>query len=418
MDIKREPPKKTRKYVMWGGALLGIIVVSLGISRLKPAAPPVERATLWIDSVRRGEMTREVHAPGTLVPEHIRIIAAVTAGRVEALPVRPGVTVNPVTTIVELSNTDVELAALQSEQQLTAAMSSLASLRTSLQQQRLVQEGVVAQTQTQFEDAMRNVAVYDSLDRRKLASANEVAGARDKARELKTRLDLEKQRLAEMKSSESSQIKLMEDQIGRLRAIVDAQRQRVSSMHVVAGETGQLQMLGNPTQLELGQWVNPGMELARIAQPGKLKAVLRVPETQAKDIAIGQRATIDTRNGIVAGHVMRSDPSAQNGTVTVEVALDGSLPPGTRSDLSVDGTIEIERLKDVLYVGRPAYGQADNTVGLFKLTPDGKEATRVNVKLGRASVNTIEVVSGLNVGDKVIISDMSQWDNVSRVRLK
>lgn len=417
MDIKREPPKKTKKYVIWGGALLGVIVVSLGISRLKPAAPPVEKATLWIDSVRRGEMTREVHAPGTLVPEHIRIIAAVTAGRVEALPVRPGVTVTPTTTIVELSNTDVELQSLQYEQNLTQAMGTLATLKTSLQQQLLAQEGTVATTNTLYQNAMRNVAVYDSLDRKHLASANEVAAARDAAAELKTRLDVERQRLNEMKSSEGEQIRLQEDQIAQLRRIVDAQHQRLNSMHVVAGETGQLQMLGNP-QLELGQWVNPGLELARIAQPGRLKAVLRVPETQAKDIAIGQTASIDTRNGIVAGHVMRADPSAQNGTVTVEVALDGPLPPGTRSDLSVDGTIEIERLKDVLYVGRPAYGQADNTVGLFKLTPDGKEATRVNVKLGRASVNTIEVLSGLNVGDKVIISDMSQWDNVSRVRLK
>lgn len=417
MDIKREPPKKTKKYVIWGGALLGVIVVSLGISRLKPAAPPVEKATLWIDSVRRGEMTREVHAPGTLVPEHIRIIAAVTAGRVEALPVRPGVTVTPTTTIVELSNTDVELQSLQYEQNLTQAMGTLATLKTSLQQQLLAQEGTVATTNTLYQNAMRNVAVYDSLDRKHLASANEVAAARDAAAELKTRLDVERQRLNEMKNSEGEQIRLQEDQIAQLRRIVDAQHQRLNSMHVVAGETGQLQMLGNP-QLELGQWVNPGLELARIAQPGRLKAVLRVPETQAKDIAIGQTASIDTRNGIVAGHVMRADPSAQNGTVTVEVALDGPLPPGTRSDLSVDGTIEIERLKDVLYVGRPAYGQADNTVGLFKLTPDGKEATRVNVKLGRASVNTIEVLSGLNVGDKVIISDMSQWDNVSRVRLK
>lgn len=417
MDIKREPPKKTKTYVIWGGALLGVIVVSLGISRLKPAAPPVERATLWIDSVRRGEMTREVHAPGTLVPEHIRIIAAVTAGRVEALPVRPGITVTPTTSIVELSNTDVELQSLQYEQNLMQAMGTLATLKTSLQQQLLTQEGTVATTNTLYQNAMRNVAVYDSLDRKKLASANEVAAARDAAAELKTRLDVERQRLDEMKRSQAEQIRLQEDQIAQLRRIVDAQHQRLNSMHVVAGETGQLQMLGNP-QLEVGQWVNPGLELARIAQPGRLKAVLRVPETQAKDIAIGQTASIDTRNGLVAGHVMRADPSAQNGTVTVEVALDGPLPPGTRSDLSVDGTIEIERLKDVLYVGRPAYGQADNTVGLFKLTPDGKEATRVNVKLGRASVNTIEVVSGLNVGDKVIISDMSQWDNVSRVRLK
>ncbi len=417
MDIKREPPKKTKKFIIWGSALVGVIVVSLGISRLKPAAPPVEKATLWIDSVRRGEMTREVHAPGTLVPEHIRIIAAVTAGRVEALPVRPGITVTPTTTIVELSNTDVELQSLQYEQNLTQAMGTLATLKTSLQQQLLAQEGTVASTNTLYQNAMRNVAVYDSLDRKKLASANEVAAARDAATELKTRLDVERQRLAEMRGAQGEQIRLQEDQIVQLRRIVDAQHQRLNSMHVVAGETGQLQMLGNP-QLELGQWVNPGLELARIAQPGRLKAVLRVPETQAKDIAIGQTASIDTRNGLVAGHVMRADPSAQNGTVTVEVALDGPLPPGTRSDLSVDGTIEIERLKDVLYVGRPAYGQADNTVGLFKLTPDGKEATRVNVKLGRASVNTIEVVSGLNVGDKVIISDMSQWDNVSRVRLK
>lgn len=417
MDIKREPPKKTKKYVIWGSALVGLIVVSLGISRLKPAAPPVEKATLWIDSVRRGEMTREVHAPGTLVPEHIRIIAAVTAGRVEALPVRPGVTVTPTTTIVELSNTDVELQSLQYEQNLTQAMSTLATLKTQLDQQLLAQEGVVATTNTQYQNAMRNVAVYDSLDRKHLASANEVAGARDQANELKTRVGVERQKLDEMKRSQGEQLRLQQDQIAQLRRIVDAQHQRLNSMHVVAGETGQLQMLGNP-QLELGQWVNPGLELARIAQPGRLKAVLRVPETQAKDIAIGQIASIDTRNGLVAGHVMRADPSAQNGTVTVEVALDGPLPPGTRSDLSVDGTIEIERLKDVLYVGRPAYGQADNTVGLFKLTPDGKEATRVNVKLGRASVNTIEVVSGLNVGDKVIISDMSQWDNVPRVRLK
>ena len=417
MDIKREPPKKTKKFIIWGGALLGVIVVSLGISRLKPAAPPVDRATLWVDSVRRGEMTREVHAPGTLVPEHIRIIAAVTAGRVEALPVRPGVTVTPTTTIVELSNTDVELQSLQYEQNLTQAMGTLATLKTSLEQQLLAEQGTVATTNTLYQNAMRNVAVYDSLDRKNLASANEVAAARDQAAELKTRLDVERQRLEEMKRSQSEQIRLQQDQIVQLRRIVDAQHQRLNSMHVVAGETGQLQMLGNP-QLELGQWVNPGLELARIAQPGKLKAVLRVPETQAKDIAIGQTASIDTRNGIVAGHVMRADPSAQNGTVTVEVALDGPLPPGTRSDLSVDGTIEIERLKDVLYVGRPAYGQADNTVGLFKITPDGKEATRVNVKLGRASVNTIEVLSGLSVGDSVIISDMSQWDNVSRVRLK
>lgn len=414
MDIKREPPSKRKKYIGWALGVVAIIVVSGFISRLKPAAPTVDRAVQWIDSVRKGEMKREVHAPGTLVPEHIRIIAAVTAGRVEALPIRPGVTVTPSTPIVELSNSDVQLQALQSEEQLTASQSALASLKTTLQQQRLAQEGVIATTKTLYEQAMRDIKVQEGLDAKGLAMKGDLASARDKTAELSTRLDIEQRKLAEMVASEKEQISLGEDQVKSLRAIVQEEKNRVASMHVVAGETGVLQTL----PLELGQWVNPGLELARVAQPGRLKAVLRVPETQAKDIAIGQRASIDTRNGLVEGHVTRSDPTSQNGTVTVEVALDGPLPPNTRADLSVDGTIEIERLENVMYVARPAYGQAESTVGLFKLDPDGKEATRVNVKLGRASVNTIEVISGLNVGDKVIVSDMSTWDNVPRVRLK
>ena len=403
---------------MWAAGLVGIVAVSIGVANLKPAAPTVEKATLWIDSVKRGEMKREVHAPGTLVPEQLRIVAAVTAGRVEELPVRPGVTVDPATTIVVLSNTDVELQALQSEQQLTQTQSALASLRTSLLQQRLAQEGNIAQINTQLGNAKRNLNVLVELDKKKLASASELAAARDLSEELETRVKVEKSRLTEMQASESQQIQLMDEQVRRLRSIVAEQRNRVGSMRVLAGAGGQLQTLGNP-QLEVGQWVNPGLELARIAQPGRLKAVLRVPETQAKDIVVGQKASIDLHNnGIIQGHVMRADPSSQNGTVTVEVALDDSLPQGARSDLSVDGTIEIERLKDVMFVGRPAYGQAESTVGLFKLEPDGKFAGRANVKLGRASVNTIEVISGLNVGDKVIISDMSAWDNVSRVKLK
>lgn len=414
MDIKREPPKKTKKYIMWGVGLLGIVAVSVGISQLKPAAPSVEKATLWIETVKRGEMVRAVNAPGTLVPEHMRIIAALTAGRVEALPIRPPAKVNPTTLIVELSNTDVTLASLQAEQQLTSMQASLASTRTSLLQQRLAQEGNIATINSQYQDAIRQLTVFDSLDKKSLASTNEVAAARDRARELKKRLDVEQARLQEMRDSESQQISLLQEQINRLRAIVHEQQNRVNSMHVLAGEDGVLQTL----PLELGQWVNPGMELARVSQPGKLKAVLRVPETQAKDVALGQIASIDTRNGIVKGHVMRIDPSSQNGTVTVEVAIDDPLPQGARAELSVDGTIEIERLKDVMYVGRPAYGQAESTVGIFKLDPDGNEATQVKVQLGRASVNTIEVKGGLNVGDKVIISDMSAYDTQSRVRLK
>ncbi len=419
MDIKRAPPSKRKQYIIWGSGILAIVAVSLGISQLKPAAPSVEFATLWADSVKRGELVREVRAAGTLVPEHMRIIAAVTAGRIEQLPVRPGVTVAPGTVLVEMSNTDVQLQALQAEQSLTQARSGLASLKQSLLQQRLAQEGSVASAKTQMEQAIRRLKEIEALNEKKLSSPNELAAARDAATELKTRYDLEVQRLNEMNSSAKEQIVLNEEQVNRLSSIVREQMNRVNSMRVVAGETGVLQSLGpNGVQLELGQWVNPGMELARIAQPGRLKAVIRVPETQARDIAVGQKATVDTRNGIVAGHVMRIDPGSTQGTVTVEVAIDGDLPRGARADMSVDGTIEIERLPNVMYVGRPAYGSAESTVGLFKISEDGKEATLTTVRLGRASVNTVEVLSGLAVGDSVIISDMSQWDNQTRIRLK
>ena len=418
MDIKREPPKKTKKYIAGGVVILGVLVISAFISRLKPAAPPVERATLWIDTVKRGEMVRSVNAPGTLEPEHVRIIVAVTSGRVETLPVLPGVNVTPDETILTLSNPDIDLQTLQYQQQLTQAYTALAQLKTSLQQGLMSQEGVVAQLVTQYQLATRNATVVDSLDRKHLSSPNEVANAHDQVVELKRRLDLERQRYTDMEASQKQQLDLQQQSIDGLKQILQEQKNRVASMRVTAGESGQLLSLGNP-QLELGQWVNSGIELARVAQPGRLKAVLRVPETQAKDVAVGQRATIDLHNnGIIEGHVIRSDPSSQAGTVTVEVALDGPLPAGARSDLSVDGTIEIDRLKDVLYVGRPAYGQAESTVGLFKVEKNSGFADRQNVKLGRASVNTIEVVNGLSVGDSVIISDMSTWDNTSRVKLK
>ena len=420
MDIKREPKSKRKQYIVWGSGVAAIVVISVIISGLKPAAPSVERATLWVDSVRRGELLREVRAPGTLVPEHIRIIAAVTAGRVEQLPVRPGVVVTPAMLLVEMSNTEVELQALQAEQSLTQVRSGLANLRTSLQQNRLRQQGVIAQINTQLEDANRQIKVVEALDKKGLASASEVATAKDRVKELSTRAEIEKAQLAEMVKSDQEQLALTQEQVNRLSDIVREQRNRVNSMRVLAGESGVLLNLGpqNGVPLEVGQWVNPGMELARVARPGRLKAVLRVPETQARDIALGQKASIDTRNGIVAGNVMRIDPGSQQGTVVVEVAITGELPRGARADMSVDGTIELERLPNVLYVGRPAYGSAESTVGLFKVSENGGEAERVNVRLGRASVNTVEVLNGLSPGDSVIISDMSQWDNVSRVRLK
>lgn len=414
MDIKREPRRSRTKWIALGGGVLGVVAITLALTRLGVAAPALDRTSIVTGVVHRGVLTLDVHAPGTLVPEHVRIVAAVTAGRVEALPLTAGAPVTAGMTIVRLSNPDVELQAMQSEQQRSAAMSALASLTTSLRQQRLSQEGFVADMESQHQEALRNVSVFDALGKQRLASPNEVANTRDKATSLRVRLNAERQRLGEMTRSESEQVTLMREQVMKLRDIVESQKRRVNSMNVAAGESGQLQVL----PLELGQWVNPGMELARIAQPGRLKALLRVPESQAKDIALGQRATIDTRNGVVAGHVMRADPSSQNGSVTVEVALDGPLPPGTRSDLSVDGTIEIARLTDVLYVARPAYGTPESSVGLFRLDADGKGASRVSVRLGRASASEVQVISGLVAGEKVIISDVANVDNASYVRVR
>lgn len=419
VDIKRAPPSKQKQYIAWGSGIVAIVLVTLGVSTLRPAAPSVERATLWVDSVKRGELLREVRAPGTLVPERIRIISALVGGRIEQLPLRPGVTVTPTTLLVEMSNVDIELQALQAEQSLTQARSALVSLRTGQLQSRLAQEGAIAQLATQVEEAKRQLIVMEELGKSRLASRSEVAVARDRMRELGTRETLERQRLDEMNRSAAEQISLNVEQVERLGEIVREQKTRKQSMRVLAGENGMLQSLGSQgINLELGQFVNAGTELARVSQPGKLKAVLRVPETQARDVAVGQKATLDARTGIVPGRVMRIDPASTQGTVTVEIALEGELPRGARADMRVDGTIEIEHLPNVMYVGRPAYGSAESTVGLFKISKDGSHATSVAVKLGRASVNTVEVLQGLSVGDSVIISDMSRWENVSRVKLR
>jgi HlyD family secretion protein len=418
LDIKRDPPKKTKKIIGLAVGVVGLVAISAFISRLKPAAPPVERGTLWIDTVKRGQMTRDVNAPGTLEPEYVRNVTALTSGRVEALPVRPGVSVTTNTVLVVMSNPDEEIKQLQSEQTLNQAVGTLASLKTQLHQQILIEQGVVATTRTQYQNAVRLAVVQDSLATKNLATKNDVAAARDQVNELKQRLDIEEKRLADIQSSEQQQIDLQQQQIESLKRILAEQKKRVAAMTVTSPEAGQLQALGNPP-LELGQYVNAGGLLARVVQPGKLKAVLRVPENQAKDVVPGLPATIDLHNNtVVKGHVMRTDPSSVQGTVTVEVSIEDSLPPGTRSDLAVDGTIQLERLSNVLYIGRPGFGQAESSVGIFKVNPNKGEAERVTVQLGRASVNLIEVKHGLSVGDSVIISDMSQFDNTNRVRIK
>jgi len=428
MDIKREPPKKRGKYILIGVgvAVLGITTVALG--NLEQRAPSVDRATLWIDSVQRGTMTRQVRAPGTLTPEHIRYVVAVTSGRVEVLPVRPGVTVTPSTLLLELSNPDVQLEMLNAQSAVTSAQQNYVTLQTTLESQRLQLETQVANARTLYGTAKRDFETFKALAAKSppLASPNEVARATDAMDEGEKRLKALEQQLKVQTDAISEQLRLARDNIDRLTDILRFQQERVASMKVPAGEGGQLLSLGNGQQeLQLGQWVLAGQTLATVAQPGKLKAVLRVPETQAKDVSLGQKVDIDTRagggggnSGVVKGHVSRVDPTSINGTVTVEVLFDEEAPKSARADLSVDGVIEIERLDNVLYVQRPAYGQAESTVGLFKLDPGGKTASRVNVKLGRSSVSTIEIVSGLQPKDKVIVSDMSQWDNVAKVRLQ
>ena len=426
MDIKREPPKKRGKYIMIGAGVVVLAITTVMLGNLEARPPSVDRATLWIDSVQRGTFTRQVRAPGTLTPERIRFVVAVTSGRVEALPVRPGVTVTPATQILELSNPDVQLEMLNAQSAVTNAEQNYVTLKTSLESQRLSQEAAVANARTAYANAKRNNETFQALAEKKLASTQEVAAAKDLAENTQKQLAAEEARLKVSSDAIAQQLQLARENIQRLNAILRFQQERVASMKVLAGENGQLLSLGTGQQeLQLGQWILAGQTLATVAQPGKLKAVLRVPETQAKDVALNQRVDIDTRagggganSGIIKGHVSRVDPTSVNGTVTVEVLFDQVPPPNARADLSVDGVIEIERLDNVMHVQRPAYGQAESTVGLFKLDPDGKTASRVNVKLGRSSVSTIEIVSGLQPKDKVIVSDMSQWDNVAKVRLQ
>ena len=416
MDIERDAPASKRKYAVIAAVVLALVLVTLALGTLRPAVSELDRGVLTFDTVSAGEMVRDVRAPGTLVPEHVRILVATTGGRVEALPVRPGASVAAGSVIVRLSNTDVELQALQVQQQLTQAYAGLAQLKSFQQQQRITQQSALAQLRTQHLEADRAAAVIDSLDKNRLTTRNDVAAAHDRAQEVATRFQLEQRRASEAIAADAEQVRLYVQQIEGLKRILQEQRNRVVSMQVTAGEGGQLQSLGSP-QLELGQWVNSGMELARVAEPGRLKAVLRVPDTQAKDVAPGQRATIDTRDGVVTGRVTTIEPSSRAGAVAVEVALDGPLPKGARADLAVDGAIEIERLHNVLYVGRPAYGVAETEVRLFKVVPNGGEAMRVNVQLGKGSVSSIVVRRGLARGDSVVISDMSLMLNEARVRL-
>jgi multidrug resistance efflux pump len=415
MDIKREPQKNRKKWILGGVGVVALAGITIALMRLQPAAPSVERSTIYPDTVRRGEMVLEVRGPGTLVPEDIRWITAVTAGRVEKKNLQPGVSVDPETVLLELTNPDVEIQTLNADRQLTDAQSQVVQLKANLNSGRLTQASALADLKSQAQDAKRRAESGAELLKQGLIIPLDQKQAQDRADALESRVKFEEERLKIMTQTVDDQIKVQEAQVDRLRSISAFQHSLKASMVVRAGARGVLQEI----PLEVGQYAQAGATLAKVVPtPQRLKAVLRIPETQAKDLSIGQKASIDTRNGIAAGHVIRIDPASINGTVTVDVALDGTLPGGARPDLSVDGVIEIARMKNVLFTGRPAYGQSDATIGIFKLIDGGRYAQRVSVRLGRTSVNSVEIKDGLAPGDVVILSDMSRWDNVDRVRIK
>ncbi|HSL21641.1 MAG TPA: HlyD family efflux transporter periplasmic adaptor subunit [Vicinamibacterales bacterium] len=409
-EVKRR--KRIRQSIYAISAITVIILITVGVSRLKPAAPTVDRATVWIDTVKQGPMVRQVRGSGTLVPEDIRWIPANTQGRVERIVLRAGATVSPESVILELSNPELEQTVLSDQANLRAAQANLASREADLESALLNQRAAAARVEQEYRQAALQLEANEELYKDKLISELQLKQSRGEAQELKNRWEIEQKRTEIAAENIQAQLAPQQAEVDRLRTMFELHRRQLDQLKVRAGMAGVLQVV----PVEVGQQVQPGANLARVANPRTLKAELRIPETQTRDLAIGQLASIDTRNGIVEGRVSRIDPAAQNGTVGVDVSLTGPLPPGARPDLSVDGTVELERLNNVVYVGRPAFGQENSSVGLFRLSESG-EAVRITVQLGRSSVNTIEIVNGLRPGEQVILSDMSAWDQYERIRL-
>jgi HlyD family secretion protein len=417
MDIQRPSnahAKKIRRIVYVAIAIISVAGVTFGVSRLRPAAPSVDKATTWTDEVKRGPLLIEVHGVGTLVPEDIRWLPAQTDSRVDRILLHPGALVQPGSVILELTNPELQRDVLDSEYQLKAAKADYENLKVQLNSELLNQKAATAAVRSDYEQARIQHEVDEKLRAQGLSADVTEKLSKVKEEQLAIRLQLEEDRTTNAADSAKARMMAQQSHVDQQRALYDLKRSQAEALHVRASIQGVLQVV----PVEVGQHVTPGTNLARVADPKRLKAEIKIAETQAKDVIIGQKASIDTRNGIVKGQVARIDPSVQNGTVTIDVQINDPLPHGARPDLSVDGTIEIENLKDVLYVGRPVHGQSDSTIGLFKLVDDGSEAVRVNIKLGKTSVNTVEILQGLKAGDKVILSDMSAWDVVDRIRLR
>ena len=417
MDIARPSnakQKRIKQAIYATVGLLAVVLVSVGLSRLKPAAPTVERAVVWPDLVKRGPMVRQVRGLGTLTPEDIRWIPATTQGRVEKIILRPGAQVKMGDVILELSNPQLEQQLQDARLKLGAAQAGLANIRVQLQNDLLQQRAASASIESDFNKARMQAQMNEALAKDQLVSDLVLKQSQVDAQSLEVRNQISKDQLASKADSMRAQTAVQQSLVDQASALLTLTKQQQAELKVRAGLDGMLQVV----PVEVGQQVAPGTNLARVANPSRLKAEIKIAETQAKDIQLGQKAEIDTRNGIVEGRVARIDPSVQNGTRTVDVTLTGALPKGAVPDLSVDGTIELERLNDVLFMGRPAFGQDQSVVGLFRIGADGVNAERIQVKLGRSSVNTIEILSGLKVGDQVILSDMSAYDAYDRIRLK
>lgn len=416
MDVIRATNHSVKlRRILW--VVGGVVVISLitfGLSRLKPASLSVDRSTLVIDVVERGSMLREVRGPGTLVAEGTQLIPAPADGRVERILVQPGVEAAAGMVILELSNPELQQSAADVAFQLKAAEADLASLRVKLEGDRMSQQSVVATAQAEYSQAKLLSDTDAVLARDGLIPNLTRDLSKSKTAEVMSRLKIEQQRLAMSPLSVRAQVDAQQARIEQFSALTKLKRQQAEALQVRAGTGGVVQQVF----VEVGQQVSPGTKLVKLADPQSLKAELKIPETQVKDIQIGQKVAIDTRNGIVPGHVIRIDPSVQQGTVTVDVALAGGLPEGARLDLSVQGTIELERLNEVLYVGRPAFGQDGSTVSMFIVGSGGDVAVRTQVKLGRSSVSVIEILEGLKEGDQVIVSDSTAWDGLDRINLK
>jgi len=411
-EIKHK--KKMRRIGYIAAAVVLIPLMTYALSRLKPAAPTVDSGTVWTGTVKRGPMLRDVRGLGTLVPETIRLIPAVTDGQVQTRYLLPGTPVKANTVIFDLVNPQLQQETLDAEYQLKGAQASYEQTKAQLQNQLMDKRTLAASVSSQYRTAEMVKQTKEQLGANGLAPELDVKTAEVQAEELAKENDLAQKEVETFNDSIASQLAVQEATVNQKHAMYELKKSQMDQLHIRPGIDGMLQEL----DVEVGQKVTMGTVLARVAQPAHLKAQLKIAETQAKDILIGQKASVDTHNGIIPGHVTRIDPAVVNGTVTVDVGLDGPLPTGARPDLSVEGTVELERLADVLYVERPVHGEANSTVGIFKVVDDGKEATRVQVQLGRTSVNTVEIVKGLEIGDKVILSDMSAWDNYDRVQLK